>query len=109
MYEPSNATFEIGAYGAIDGATVTWSSSIDGALGESIVVSEQSVLIVESLSSGVHEITATVLNEGSTCGECCVNLSFGLPPSIAFLSPDEGLTFGSEDEVAYAVQSFRCR
>ena len=83
-----------GGLWGIWGASVVWSSSIDGPLGESIVAGEQSSIIVESLSSGTHEIIAAATDGDESC-EVRVSLSFGLAPQIAFLSPSNGETFGS--------------
>jgi hypothetical protein len=80
---------------------IRWSSSRDGALG-------QGALLSVNLSSGVHQITATVADvHGATASRTATIriLDANMAPQVTILAPAAGAKVGAGDAIAFAASA----
>jgi len=85
-----------------DWLTVTWSSNIEGDLGNSLIDTSGTVLFSTStLSVNTHTITLTVSDEiGATCIES-ISLTIGTPPEVTITSPTPNQVFNEGQTVSF--------
>ena len=81
-------------------ASLTWSSSLDGAIGSGGSFS------TSGLSNGTHLITASVTDSGGLGGSdqitVNVNAPVNTPPSVTITSPTDGATFIEGTSISFA-------
>ncbi len=76
--------------GALTGAALSWTSSLDGALGTG------SPLPVSALSAGTHTIVLTARDSGGNSGVASIQLSVlpqNAPPTVSIATPASGSSF----------------
>ncbi len=93
----ATVTFTATATDAEDGnlgAAVTWSSSLDGALGTG------TPLAVTTLRSGTHVVTATVTDHGGKIATATRTVIVNAPPVVTITGPAAAAVFSPGDLVA---------
>ncbi len=76
--------------GSLSGTALTWSSSLDGALGTG------ASLPTTALTAGTHTITLTATDSGSLTGTAAITVRINTPPS-ANAGPDQSLSDSNGD------------
>ncbi len=81
---------------------VSWESSLDGVVGTDGPTSSGDIaLSLDSLSSGVHDITLVVTDDGGLSCSDTVSFVVGLPPTLTLLTPEDGETLHDVEGVTF--------
>ncbi|HEY0943766.1 MAG TPA: Ig-like domain-containing protein, partial [Opitutaceae bacterium] len=98
----ASVTFTATATDAQDGnlgASVTWSSDRDGALGTGASITRS------TLSAGTHVIAASVTDQGGLSGVDSIQITIGAnqSPAVSISAPANGSTFGAGTSVTFTA------
>ena len=77
-------------------ASISWSSTIDGALGTGAAV------VTSALSVGTHVITASVTDSHGAPATATVSITINAPPTVAITAPAAGASFIAGSSVSFA-------
>ncbi len=81
--------------GALTGASLVWTSNLDGQIGTGISFS------TAGLSVGTHTVTLTATDSDSQTGTAVVTVIISAPPAASITSPTGGSTFSAGASVSF--------